>query len=340
MTSPALFTANNPSTSIVQALEIYTKYFYKLKRATNKGLPKAPHKPLLLLSIIQLIKAKKITSSRIFISPELVLVFKANWNLFVNSKHVPNFSLPFFHLRSEPFWNLTAKIASRTNIHTIKSISSLKKLADTVAFAEIDTALFHLLNNDETNAMMENLLLSHYFDTNKLSNPTLKTNQLALELENEILNEDGATYAKKITKLQETLNKDNFEEEIFVRGGIFKKTIPKIYKYRCCISGMAITSTSNAQMVDACHIKPFSLCQDDTIPNGISLSPNLHRAFDRGLLTINKDYVVRISPTVTDNNSVYSISQFEGKQILLPENYKHYPSTAAFLWHAKEVFKL
>ena len=101
---------------------------------------------------------------------------------------------------------------------------------------------------------------------------------------------------------------------------------------------MKIESASNAQMIDACHIIPFSISHDDTIPNGISLSPNLHRAFDRGLVTVNQDFIVRISPTVTDNDSVYSIAQFEGKQILLPENNKWFPSTEALVWHNKEVF--
>lgn len=32
----------------------------------------------------------------------------------------------------------------------------------------------------------------------------------------------------------------------------------------------------NAQLVDACHIVPFAISKDDTINNGISLSPNLH----------------------------------------------------------------
>jgi putative restriction endonuclease len=103
---------------------------------------------------------------------------------------------------------------------------------------------------------------------------------------------------------------------------------------------MKIETTTNSQMVDACHIKPFSVSHDDTIPNGISLSPNLHRAFDRGLITINKDYIVRISPTLKDNGSVYSISQFEGIQILLPKKPKWYPSPEALIWHTKEIYQL
>jgi len=103
---------------------------------------------------------------------------------------------------------------------------------------------------------------------------------------------------------------------------------------------MKIETSTNAQMVDACHIIPFSISHDDTIPNGISLSPNLHRAYDRGLITINKDYIVRISPTVKDYNSVYSISQFEGAKLLLPNLAKWYPSPESLIWHTKEVFQL
>lgn len=103
---------------------------------------------------------------------------------------------------------------------------------------------------------------------------------------------------------------------------------------------MRIESTANAQMIDACHIVPFSISNDDTVSNGISLSPNLHRAYDRGLITINEDYIVRISPTVRENKTSFSLSQFAGQKIILPKNNKDYPSPENLIWHKKEVFVL
>jgi putative restriction endonuclease len=38
-------------------------------------------------------------------------------------------------------------------------------------------------------------------------------------------------------------------------------------------------------MIDGCHIIPFSKNYNDTIINGIALCPNLHKAFDRALIT-------------------------------------------------------
>ena len=99
---------------------------------------------------------------------------------------------------------------------------------------------------------------------------------------------------------------------------------------------MQVFSNSNAQMVDECHIVPFSISKDDTIGNGISLSPTMHRAFDRGLITINENYVVRVSPTIKEDDNPYSLKKLEGKKINLPENNRYYPLIENLIWHRKE----
>ena len=78
---------------------------------------------------------------------------------------------------------------------------------------------------------------------------------------------------------------------------------------------MRIITGYSIQMIDACHINPFSESHDDTISNGISLCPNLHRAFGRLLITLDEDYRVVIKPFAEDE-SIYSIKQFDGKQII------------------------
>lgn len=323
-----------------EAIAKYANYFKKLNRGFNKGLGKAPHKPVLLLSVIQLIDKGLITSNRIFITAEIILAFKQNWQQLVATGHTANFSLPFFHLRTEPFWHLAPKPGMEIKTTSSKSIKSFKNLNETIAFAEIDKELFLLLQEPLTRAIFEQVLLDTYFPDTKSNYLSRSINFEENSIENEMLNEPKEVYQNHIKVLRETLDEDQFQEEIFVRGGLFKRTIPKIYDHTCCISGMKIESTKNVQMIDACHIYPFSLSNDDTITNGIALSPNLHRAFDRGLLTINSNYIVRISPTVKDNNSCYSISQFEGQQINLPEKEKYYPSQESLIWHEKEIFLL
>jgi putative restriction endonuclease len=53
-------------------LNQYANHFKKLNRSSHKVLGKAPHKPILLLSVLQLIRKGEITSNQIAITPELL----------------------------------------------------------------------------------------------------------------------------------------------------------------------------------------------------------------------------------------------------------------------------
>ncbi|WP_264509652.1 HNH endonuclease [Flavobacterium sp. N1719] len=320
------------------------KYIYhlgKLNRAFHKSFGFAPHKPILLLSLFELIRKGDISNNKIFITPELVITFKDNWKKLVHSGHTENFALPFFHLRSEPFWHLKSKTQFENFITNSKSIKSFKSLTENILYAEIDLSFFQLLQNTNDNVYFTNYLLDKYFPETK-QQYNAETPSLYIEIEQQILNESTEVYVHQIKELESKLEETNFQEELFVRGGIFKKKVPEIYNHTCCISGLKIETTTDRtiQMIDACHIVPFSISRDDTLPNGISLCPNLHRAFDRGLITINKDFVVRVSPIVKENESTYSIRQFDGKPIQLPQSEKWYPSIEALKWHNGEVFKL
>jgi putative restriction endonuclease len=321
-------------------ISLYVEQFSKLNRGVSRGLGKAPHKPILLLSIISLIRKQQIISNRIFISPDLVLEFRDIWNKLVKTKHIENFALPFFHMRSEPFWYLVEKAGHHLSINKSKSLKSFKNLKENIAFAEIDIDLYNLLIQPQSRDILEKCILTKYFPQNYMDYSETNLNLEESQLEYELQNTDSKEYKRKLIGLKTDMNNDQFEEELFIRGGVFKKTIPKIYDFTCSVSGMKITSSHNIQMVDACHIYPFSLSNDDTISNGIALSPNLHRAFDRGLITINTEYIVRVSPTVSENETAFSLSQFEGIQISLPKETSWYPSVEYLNWHNKEVFLL
>jgi putative restriction endonuclease len=320
-----------------ELIQKYLFHFSKLKRSASNG--GAPHKPILLLSILSLVRKGDVTNNRIEITPSLVLEFKSIWSSIVVTQHTANFSLPFYHMKSEPFWRLVTNAGMIIPVTSSNSVKSLGTLKDSIAFAEIDKDLFDLMIDSVGNSILEEKLLELYFPETK-SNYKLNDYNFIDHLETQILNDDRESYAERISELRESLSKNEFEEEIFVRSGVFKREIPKIYDYQCAISGMRVESTTNAQLVDACHIIPFAISKDDTITNGISLSPNLHRAFDRGLLTINADYVVRISPAIKENDSPYSLRQFEGKRINLPFESKFYPSIENLNWHRKECFVL
>ncbi len=319
-----------------QTLEIYCNYFKKLRRAAQFG--GAPHKPILLLAVIDSVQAGEINSSQVYITEDLIIRFKELWGFYVLTQHKSNFALPFYHLNSEPFWKIVFKDNFNSIITSSKSVSSLGALVKSVLYAEIDKKLFELMFNQSAAKILKDYLIKLYFPdhTTEILNYELKEN-----IVNQILNESKEEYSARLLNITERNNNEQLEEEIFVRGNLFKKQIPKLYNFTCAISRMSVMHNFSFQMVDACHIVPFYISKDDTVGNGICLSPNLHRAFDRGLITVSESFIVRVSPAVTESNdSPYSLKQFEGAQILLPSEERYYPLIQNFKWHRKEIWKI
>ena len=319
----------------MESLQKYLSGFRKLRIDRAHGI--APHKPVLLLSVLQAFQSNLITNNRIYITPELVALFKANWSLLVTSNHDCRFALPFYHLTSDKFWNIIPKSGFENILQLKASMRSFANLNAAVDCAIIEDDLLALMKDQKSNGILQQFLLDEYFPNTKVnfSNSTSGQQNLFDDIENKILNEPSEEYRQEIKKLMLQQN----EEEIFLRGSIFKREIPKIYNNTCCISGMRIDATISISMVDACHIVPFSVSYDDTITNGIALCPNLHRAFDRGLIAIDEDYKVVVSKSFKEEENNYSIRAFESKTINLPTTENYFPTTNNFLWHLKNIFK-
>jgi len=319
----------------VQEPQKYLNSFKKLRIDRAHGI--APHKPVLLLSVLQAFQNNLITSQRIYITPELVALFKANWSLLVTSNHDCRFALPYYHLTSDEFWKLIPKTGFENILQLNSSMRSFANLNAAVDCAVIDDDLFLLMKDKKSNSILEQFLLDEYFpDTkNNFSNSSGGQQKMFDDIEGKILHKDAAEYRNEIKKLMQQQN----EEEIFLRGSLFKREIPKIYNNTCCISGMKIDATINVSMVDACHIVPFSESYNDTVTNGIALCPNLHRAFDRGLIAIDNNYKVVVSKSFTEDESNYSIHGFDGKEILLPKQVEYFPLKENLSWHKQNIFK-
>jgi putative restriction endonuclease len=319
----------------LNALTKYISIFKRLRIDRAHGL--APHKPILLISLIQAFQNNLITSQIIYITPELVALFKSNWSLLVTSSHDCHFSLPFYHLTSDKFWKLVPNPGFENILQYQASMRSFANLNAAVDYAVIEEDLFLLLKDKRTNNILLQILLDEYFPHTEYYFRNSNREQLDLfnEIESKILEDDAEEYRREI----KSLIREKKEEEIFIRGSIFKREIPKIYNNTCCISGMKIDATFSVSMIDACHIIPFRESYDDTISNGIALCPNLHRAFDRGLLTINDQYKVVVSHLFNEVKNAYSIKKFENQQIILPAQIKYYPSLTNLIRHREIYFK-
>lgn len=126
----------------MQEVKYYQYCFSHLRRDAKKG--GAPHKPILLLAIISLFESGLFKSNRIYILPELVAAFKDLWHLLVKSNHDPRFALPFFHMNSEPFWEIVPNPGCEGWIENSGSMRHFNNLKAAVAYAVIEESLAKL----------------------------------------------------------------------------------------------------------------------------------------------------------------------------------------------------
>ena len=305
------------------------KGILNLKRAAhrNKSYGKAPHKPVLLLSLIELIDEGKINQNRIYITPDLIGTFQKLWlKLVPVEAWQPRFFLPFFHLTGDKFWHLELAEGAEVTLTSSYSPKSLAALKDSIRYAWLDQDLYNALIIPQERRALKSELLQKYFPDKSYEERMLRKERKSYvqQLEEDFLTGKAASPKVKYEKI----------EDFEARSIFFKNRVPKIYNYTCVISGHQLQATTDLQMVDACHIKPWRMSKDDSVQNGISLSPTLHRAFDRHLLSIGEDYEVIVSKAFKENsNSPYNLSQFEGQRILLPKKAEWYPSQEALAWH-------
>jgi len=318
---------------MIIAIDKYIQAFQKLRRS-NTDYGSAPHKPVLLISLIELIEKRVVNVNQFPVSADLVGIFKENWQLLVQTMHKADFTQPFFYLQSEkvqgdPLWILKPNAGCRISSHL--GVSRLSELCDYGYFTK---ELFFLLTDSGNRAILTEVLLTTYFSELKMQfyNAKQTGNGYLHEQLSDILNEPHAIKKRVST---------NTEEDAFVRNGLFKKMVPKIYRNSCSFTGMQLSSTFGHSFVDACHIVPFSLTHNDSVSNGIALCPNLHRAFDRGLVSIDEDYRIIVSTHVLeDGEHIYGIGKLHGKTMSLPSEKTQYPAKEYTSWHRQNLFKV
>jgi putative restriction endonuclease len=150
----------------------YKKCFSTLHTAKSQGYS-APHKPLLLLSIIDLVERGIIRNNRIELSDALIATFKSTTARYIGHSPLftPNIGQPFYHLQHEPFWHLVPMETSAeydiaadssTDYGKMSVSYAISTLRTTYRYAIIDEELIHLLLNEDARAQLRVTLISVY----------------------------------------------------------------------------------------------------------------------------------------------------------------------------------
>ena len=139
-------------------LAYYLQCFDHLS-VNKKGGQQAPHKPLLLLAVIDLVECGIIRSPQIELSKALLTAFKLNDLRY--TRHIahfkPNIGMPYYHMSGEPFWRLVPKVPG--NSPSSYAISTLRNF---YKCAEIDHELFELMKEPATAQQLRKVLVDTY----------------------------------------------------------------------------------------------------------------------------------------------------------------------------------
>ena len=92
--------------------ENWLERLYNLRR-DKSGSHERPHKPALLLSIIDLLDHGVITGNEVLLSDELVATFKRYFAVVHRENDQPTIQNPFFHLCGDKFWQLVPATGER-----------------------------------------------------------------------------------------------------------------------------------------------------------------------------------------------------------------------------------
>jgi len=117
--------------------------------------------------------------------------------------------------------------------------------------------------------------------------------------------------------------------------GAFKILITDAYQRRC-----AITGEKTLPVLEAGHIKPYSLDGPHEISNGLLLRRDFHTLFDRGYITIDKSFNVEVSHRIKEDfgNGKEYYAHHGSKLLILPERKNQLPDPCYLEWHNQNVY--
>src|SRR5207253_8454723 len=119
---------------------------------------------------------------------------------------------------------------------------------------------------------------------------------------------------------------EGIEREAMVRirvnQSFVRRRIVSAYESRCCVTGLRVR-----ELLVASHIIPWSADVANRLNprNGLCLNALHDRAFDRGLMWVEKGFIVRLSPklhSATKNSEPANwLTRFDGQRLILPSNF-------------------
>lgn len=319
-------------------IDDYVRRFARLRTNRNRKVwseataHQAPHKPILLLCVLDLFDSGEIPSNLIEISDDLAELFSRYWERVLPFSRLGNLALPFFHVQGDGFWHLLPR---QEGIATGSQITSLTRLREEIVGARLDERLYDLVRSGENRDRLRRVLTETYFppETRRSVVEQSAINRGAFVYSEELLNHP------EDPRVAETLPAEEAYRPA-IRDQGFRRAVVTAYSHRCALCGIRVRTLEGHTAVTAAHIVPWSETRDDRPANGMALCRMCHWTFDEGLLGVSQGYEVVASRQLTVSNNLPGyLTNLEGRGIVGPSRELFWPDTESLRWHHENVLR-
>ena len=291
-------------------------HFTSLRVDPDKGKGRAPHKPLLLLAVLDLLEAGQLTDGWVMLSPDLVVRFQNFWPIVAKRRqNKGDIRLPFHALATDGIWSV------------LDEEGRPSRSRDTSVRARLPAELFTALGNADFRSKLRRVLVVTYFPP---------AEQVALF---SALGFEGAADSPEIAALAEDQATYRLARETG-RSARFKNEVVTGYKFTCALTGYRLTTVDQAGIVEAAHIHQHAKSRNNDPDNGLALTPTAHALFDMGLWSATDDLHVIVKPAAIFQEESplggFSLRSLAGRSLVIPANSKIRPNSMHLKWHRSQ----
>lgn len=282
---------------------------------------KAPHKPLLVLALLDWMEVLKLEENRIPVNKGLFERFEYYWEELYGKKGAKRIHYPLLYLKSDGLgWQV---ILNGEQLTEEKSKTYLEKQGATGHFSE---EVWSFLQKQEHRDLVQLAIMETYFpEKQSVIFPNHKPYSLE-SYELEFFEEPKAKYRRKMVY-----------QSGFVRTGFFKIRLLGLYRNTCAMTRMHVDPPRG--ILQACHIERHAETGNNSVTNGIVLCANLHAAFDYGYVGIDQDYRIMVNEArFEESDTDYSLLKLKGQRLWLPAEERWWPGQEGLEGHRRVFF--
>jgi putative restriction endonuclease len=286
-------------------------------RTAKRGL--APHKPLMLLTVMDLIESGDVVDGWVKYDVRLVSRFRDYWELVrARQANAPDIPMPFHALGGD-----RDQIWQRFTVDGQPS-----QARDTTRLCALDPTFYQCLQDEEFRHQARALLVSLYFTPNE---QVMLCARLRLPLPK----------TEAIAELRQ--HADAFKDsQKKGRDSRFKSDVISGYYHTCALTGYRL-ETEDSSLVQACHIHQHAVSGNDDPRNGLALTPDAHWMFDQGLWTAmhkGDHFLIKVAIGRFSESSPWakSLANCEGSPLYFHESARIRPAQEHLHWHQRQKF--